>query len=396
MTPGNSTHLEAMPFMMSVPGRSPAFFTLAVLAVAGCGGQESVRGGSELPFDQWASDTVTVEWARAVADAVGPSVLFDRVSLPYPALTDFFGVQVLKALTPEEVLLDLVPLYADLVGQTPYALTLRFGSELEVVFRFNTVLYLDGNLLGVPYARVELGDPTTYPQQPKAFRQILVDAGLGDRYLVPNPYFAAEQMAWDHLLEPELLEAVPVSTDTTAFKDVDRAVFLVGETHGGTEAFELAETMVLSPVSDWLALEMLPEDLQPLLDRYLASVDGSEGWEDARAALLRFYSRNWNTRGHEITEDPADNPYFRLIDLARSSGKRVIAMDASELYVTFRFGEFPLGAATRDYVWASKLPDWGRGVVYGGSSHFSPDRRPNMLTFLRERFPDVEVFEAPG
>jgi hypothetical protein len=396
MTPGNSTHLEAMPFMMSVPGRSPAFFTLAVLAVAGCGGQESVRGGSELPFDQWASDTVTVEWARAVADAVGPSVLFDRVSLPYPALTDFFGVQVLKALTPEEVLLDLVPLYADLVGQTPYALTLRFGSELEVVFRFNTVLYLDGNLLGVPYARVELGDPTTYPQQPKAFRQILVDAGLGDRYLVPNPYFAAEQMAWDHLLEPELLEAVPVSTDTTAFKDVDRAVFLVGETHGGTEAFELAETMVLSPVSDWLALEMLPEDLQPLLDRYLASEDGSEGWEDARAALLRFYSRNWNTRGHEITEDPADNPYFRLIDLARSSGKRVIAMDASELYVTFRFGEFPLGAATRDYVWASKLPDWGRGVVYGGSSHFSPDRRPNMLTFLRERFPDVEVFEAPG
>jgi hypothetical protein len=54
-----------------------------------------------------------------------------------------------------------------------------------------------------------------------------------------------------------------------------------------------------------------------------------------------------------------------------------------------------LGAATRDYVWASKLPDWGRGVVYGGSSHFSPDRRPNMLTFLRKRFPDVEVFEPP-
>jgi hypothetical protein len=381
--------------MMSVAGRSPAFFTMAALAVAACGGPESGRGGSELPFEQWASDTVTVEWARAVTDAVGPSILFDRVSLPYPALTDFFGVQVLKALTPEEVLLDLVPLHANLVGQTPYALTLRFGPELEVVFRFNTVLYLDGNALGVPYARVELGDPATYPQQPKAFRQTLVDAGLGDRYLVPNPYFAAEQIAWDHLLEPELLEAVPVRTDTTALKDVDRAVFLVGETHGGTEAFELAETMVLSPVSDWLALEMLPEDLQPLLDRYLASVDGSEGWEDARAALLRFYSRNWNTRGHEITEDPADNPYFRLIDLARSSGKRVIAMDASELYVTFRFGEFLLGAATRDYVWASKLPDWGRGVVYGGSSHFSPDRRPNMLTFLRERFPDVEVFEPP-
>jgi len=382
--------------MMIAAGRSPAFFTLAALAVAGCGGPEGGTGGSELPYDQWASDTVTVEWARMVADAVGRSTLFDRVSLPYPALTDFFGVQILKPLTPDEVLLDLVPLYADLVGETPYALTLRFGAEMEVVFRFNTVLYLGGNALGVPYARVELRDPAAYPRQPEAFRQLLVDAGLGDRYLVPNPYLAAEQLAWDRMLEPELLDAVGVRSDTSAFREMDRAVFLVGETHGGTEAFELAETMVLSPVSDWLALEMLPEDLQPLLDRYLASVDGSEGWEDARAALLRFYSRNWNTRGHEITEDPADNPYFRLIDLARSSGKHVIAMDASELYVTFRFGEFPLGAATRDYVWASTLPDWGRGVVYGGSSHFSPDRRPNLLTFLRERFPAIEIFEAPG
>jgi hypothetical protein len=322
---------------------------------------------------------MTVEGARRVVDAVGSSVLFDRVSLPYPALTDFFGVQILKPLTPEEVRHDLVPLYADVVGESPYALTLRFGSEPEVVFRFNTVLYLDRNALAVPYARVELSDLAAYPQQPEAFRQVLVEAGLADRYLVPNPYFAAEQLAWDRMLEPALLEPVPVRTDTAAFR----------------EAYELAETLVLSPFTDWLALEMLPEDLQPLLDRYLSSVDGSEGWEDARAALLRFYSRNWNTRGHEITEDPADNPYFRLIDLARSSGKHVIAMDASELYVTFRFGEFPLGAATRDYVWASKLPEWGRGVAYGGSSHFSPDRRPNMLIFLRERFPDIELFGAP-
>jgi len=372
-----------------------AILAITALDLLACGPAEEAGPPSQLPVEEWAADTVTLEGIRALVDVVGQSVLFDRVSLPSPYLTDLFGVQILRSLTPEEVRGDLVPLYAEVAGDTPYALTLRFVAGPLVVFRFNTFLYLDKNELGVPYARVELSDPRAYPQQPAAFRRILVEAGLASRYLEPNPYVAAEQVAWDRMLEPELLEPVPVRTDTLEFGEVTHGVFLVGETHGGTEAFERAETMVLSPVTDWLALEMFPEDLQPLLDRYLASADGSEGLQDAQDALLRFYARNWNTRGHEITEDPADNPYFRLIEMARTSGKPVIALDTSELYVAFRFGEFPLGASTRDYVWASRIPEWGRGVVYGGSSHFSPDRLPNMLTFLRERFPDIQVFSMP-
>jgi len=372
-----------------------AILAITALDLIACGQAEEAGPPSQLPVEDWAADTVTLEGIRALLDVVGTSVLFDRVSLPSPYLTDLFGVQVLRPLTPEEVRSDLVPLYAEVMGDTPYALTLQFVAGPLVVFRFNTLFYLDKNELGVPYARVELSDPGAYPQQPAAFRRILVEAGLASRYLEPNPYFAAEQVAWDHMLEPDLVEPVPVRTDTLEFREATHGVFLVGETHGGTEAFERAEAMVLSPVTDWLALEMFPEDLQPLLDRYLASADGSEGLQDARDALLRFYGRNWNTRGHEITEDPAENPYFRLIELARTSGKPVIGLDTSELYVAFRFGEFPLGASTRDYVWASRIPEWGRGVVYGGSSHFSPDRRPNMLTFLRERFPDIQVFSMP-
>jgi hypothetical protein len=339
---------------------------------------------------------VTLEEARAVAGAVGTSELFDRVSLPYPYLTDFFGVQILKAMSPEEVKYDLVPLYADAVAETPYALTLRFLTGLEVVFRFNTQLFLDVNRVPVHYARVELNDPGAYPREPEAFRQILMEAGLADRYLERNPYFSSEQVAWERMLETDLPAQVPVRHDTAEFSRIPHGAFLVGETHGDTKAYGLVEDMILSPDTEWFALEMFPEDLQPLLDRFLTSPDGSEGWQDAREAILRFYSRNWNTRGHEVTEDPSDNPYFRLLELARSSGIPVVAMDASEIYVTFRFGEFPLGAATRDYVWASKIPDWGRGVVYGGASHFSPERRPNMLTFLRERFPAIEIFGEPS
>lgn len=375
--------------------RSRLGFCLLAVTLAGCAGEGEAPASWELPFDQWAADTMTLEAARGIVEAVGQDALFDRISFPSAVLTDFFGVQILRPVTPEGVRLDLVPFYAEVVGQTPYALTLRFRDGPEVVFRFNTLLYLDDNPLDISYARVELPDPEVYPRQVEDFRRILADAGLADRYLEPNRYFAAEQVAWDRLLEPELLEPVPVRTDTAVFGEVEHGVFLVGETHGGADAYHLAEAMVLNPATDWLALEMLPEDLQTLLDRYQSSVEGSDAWQDAREALLRFYSRNWNTRGQEVTQDPVDNPYFRLIDLARSAGKPVVALDTSERYVLFRFGEFPLGAATRDYVWASKVPDWGRGVVYGGSSHFSPDLRPNMLTFLRERFPEIEVFQAP-
>lgn len=381
-----------------IPSSKPwsALLAVVALAPAGCGGSNGGEGGPGPSVDRWAADTVTLEAARGVVRAVGASDLFDRVSLPYPYLTDFFGVQILKALSPEEVRYDLVPLFADVVSETPYALTLRLVTGPEVVFRFNTELYLDANRLPVHYARVELSEPSAYPRDPEAFRQILMEAGVADRYLEANPHFSAEQVAWESMLESDRLTPVAVRYDTAQFREIPHGVLLVGETHGDSEAYGIVEEMILSPDTDWFALEMFPEDLQPLLDRYLTSADGSGGWQDAREAILRFYSRNWNTRSHEVTEDPADNPYFRLLELARSSGKPVVAMDASEIYVTFRFGEFPLGAATRDYVWASKIPDWGRGVVYGGASHFAPDRRPNMLTFLRNRFPAIEIFGEPA
>jgi len=381
---------------MFLSGRKTLLVLLAsALLSGGCGEPGGTEGSSTLPFEQWAADTITVARVRGLEEAVGAAVLGDRVSLPSPYLTDYFGAQILQPLTPEQVRFDLVPTFADVVGETPYALTLRFEPDLEVVFRFNTVLYMDGREMAVPYARVEVPDPELYPRQTEAFRRILVEGGLAGRYLEPNPYFSEEQEAWDRLLEPELVEPVAVRTDTAGFGEAAHGVYLVDATPGIPTAFEEVESLVLSPSTDWLALEMFPVDLQPLLDRYLRSVEGSEGWQDAQDAILRFFSRNWNARVGQMTEDPVDNPYFRLIDLARSAGKAVVALDPPERYLRFRFGDLPLGAATRDYVWASEVPDWGRGVVYGELSHFSPRRRPNFLTFLRDRFPEIEMFRMP-
>jgi hypothetical protein len=73
--------------------------------------------------------------------------------------------------------------------------------------------------------------------------------------------------------------------------------------------------------------------------------------------------------------------------------KSGIGLDTRSDYILFRFGEFPLGATVRDATWAARIPREGRGIVYGGSSHFSPGRIPNMLTFLRSRDRSVRIFE---
>lgn len=364
---------------------------LAALLCACVGGDapdlsaESAAGPDAVPVD-----SVSLEDIRALVDAVGADQLFERIAGPSPYLTDLFGVQPTADLVPTQVLEDLVPDHATVVDRTPEALILDLVAGPRVTFRFGTDLVFEGNPIDRAYARIEIRDSAGYPAEPVAFRTALEEAGVADRYLPPNPYFAAEQAVLARMQEAASIEPVQPVTDTAGFGAVSHAVIIVGETHGGTGPWETARTLLESVSVEWIGIEMLGEDLQAELDRYLESAERDAG--PARSALLEYYDATWNTRGHEVTEDPADNPYFRLIETARSHGKRVFALDAAADYILFRFGEFPLGAAVRDFVWASNVPAFGRGVVYGGSSHFLPERRPNMLTFLREKYPDIPVF----
>jgi hypothetical protein len=341
------------------------------------------------------SDSVSLDRAREVVDAVTAPVLFERVAAPDPYLSDFFGIQVLQPVPAERVLADLVPTYAELVSREPHALTLDVTGGPRVVFRYDTRLVVNGNRVAVPWARVELREPASYPAEPARFREMLAQAGLAEAYLVANPYYAVEQVVALQMLQASSsIEPAPVRPDTAGFGASSHAVILVGETHGGTEAYDRALALLGSPSVEWIAIEMLSEDLQPALDAWLGAEPGTS--DESRSKVLDYYRDNWNTRGHEVTPDPSANPYFRLIDAARGLGKPVYALDTEPSFMLFRFGEFPLGATVRDFVWASNIPPAGRGVVYGGSSHFLATRRPNMLTFLRERFPEIAIFEAGG
>jgi hypothetical protein len=385
-----------MRFPETGPGRRVRR-ALAAFAIplAACGpGDGATEDGSESSSTGVISDSVSLDRAREVVDAVTAPVLFERVAAPDPYLSDFFGIQVLQPVPAERVLADLVPTHAELVSREPHAVTLDIAGGPRVVFRYDTRLMVNGNRVPVPWARVELREPASYPAEPARFREVLAQAGLAEAYLVANRYYAVEQVVALQMQASSSIEPAPVRPDTAGFGASSHAVILVGETHGGTEAYDRALALLGSPSVEWIAIEMLSEDMQPAVDAWLGAEPGTS--DESRGKVLDYYRDNWNTRGHEVTPDPSANPYFRLIDAARGLGKPVYALDTEPSFILFRFGEFPLGATVRDFVWASNIPPAGRGVVYGGSSHFLATRRPNMLTFLRERFPEIAIFEAAG
>jgi hypothetical protein len=341
-----------------------------------------------------APDTLRLDEVRAVIMAAGPAVLMSRVSTPEPYLTDLVGVQPLRLLTRAQVLADLVPRLAQVVEDTPRRVRLQFHSGPLVDFTFGTAFYLDTNPLRVPYARVHIKTPASYPAETDAFRTIMREANLAAKYLPANPYYRDEQTAAARLRDTVTIAVIQPERDTAAFKAAGHAVLLVGETHGTSQAFDRVRHWLSSPQVDWLGIEMLSEDMQSVVNAFLKAPESSAEYRTAREQLLRFYSESWNTRDIERTSTPEQNPYFRLLEQARQNGKAVYALDAPLVFTAFRWGEFPLGAATRDLIWSGNIPAQGRGIVYGGSSHFMVARKPNFLTFLKERDPAVRFFTA--
>lgn len=365
------------------------------LVAAGCERADRGSGAGAAAGASVIADSVSLEEARGILAEAGADRVFERVAAPDPWLTDFFGVQPLRPVPPSRVIGSMTPGLGTLISEDAHSVVIQLTDGPRVTFRFGVDLFVNGNRVPHAWARVAIDRPADYPAETVAFRAALERAGLAETWLLPNPYFAIEQVVEVLMRTPERIEPVVPEPDTAGFGSSSHAVILVGETHGGTGPWEETRRLIASPTVDWLGIEMLGEDLQPALSAYLDAAPGTPRHTESRNALLDYYRANWNTRGHEVTADPAANPYFLLIEAARAARKPVRALDADASYILFRYGEFPLGATVRDYVWAANLPDAGRGVVYGGSSHFQRDRRPNMLTFVRERFPRVRLFAAP-
>lgn len=331
---------------------------------------------------------------------------------PNPYLTDFFGLQRIRDVSIETVLADLVPARARVLSRSP-VLKLRVPAGFTVAFYVRCPLALDGNFS--PDFKPSFIEAIDFSPAFKdrhealaAFLALLEQAGLTAAYLEPNPYAAFERTAaadlkaddrprptgWPQYKpgEREDKKAAAIA----GFERAPRGILMFGDTHGSEEDYAAVWGFLNrapAPAIDWLGLEMLTRDLQPVVDDYLLRADGTAAFKAAEKKLTALFSTGWDKR-FENPGAPDEGHYFRLVKWARAHRVKVYALDAVPEYTLFRYGEFPLGATTRNIVWAETVPLLGRGVVYGGSAHFVPlPATPRTFQdYMRRRDPALELF----
>ena len=138
---------------------------------------------------------------------------------------------------------------------------------------------------------------------------------------------------------------------------------------------------------DWLGLEMLFAEQQPMLDRFNGSAGGTPEHHAGRAELIEYFAEAWNGRaGPKVPGE--ENLYFKAVEEAHRLGIRVVALEgASVAYLLFRYGEAPFGGSVRSYQWANHTPDAGRGIIFGGSAHFNSAGSGNVQDYLATMAP---------
>ncbi|HOW86716.1 MAG TPA: hypothetical protein P5119_12705 [Candidatus Aminicenantes bacterium] len=328
-------------------------------------------------------------------------------------LSDFFGLQRIQDVQAGRVLQDFVPGLAAVVAEAP-VLKLRFAAGYTAAFYLRCPISIDGQA-GSDFhpSFVELTDLSPAFRDRYAaladFVGLLERSGLAAAYLVPNPYARFEKIAAADLAA----ESRPKSAgwpqykpgerekkraDAQAgFKAASRGILMFGDTHGAEEDFGAVWSFLNEaagpPAIDWIGLEMLTKDKQPLVEAYLSSPDGSAAFAAAEKEMKAYFDGGWDKR-FSGPGPGGDGHYFAIVKWARAHKVRLYALDSEGEYTLFRYGEFPLGATTRNIVWAEVVPLGGKGVVYGGSAHFVPlPATPyTFQDYVRRRDPTIALF----
>lgn len=209
-----------------------------------------------------------------------------------------------------------------------------------------------------------------------------------------NPYLKEEAA----IIEKKEVKGSTTAASTLYKRDIgkflksDDGVLLVPDVHSFAAPQAFVEQMMNDPAIKWVAIEAA-EDCQGDCTRFIESTsDASVGsFPD-----LNDYQKHQNfVREDKISPDSEkfdDKTFLGLVEAAKKTGKKLIFMDASRNYmrgwsVTDRTHFF-----TRNKVWSEKIPEKGRGVVFGGAAHFYVDSNMNVQDFLRASTPDRPIY----
>lgn len=316
------------------------------------------------------------------------------VGKPSPYYTDFYGVQALADTTKEEIQRDFVPKYASLIDQDEHSITLRFKEGYTAKFYPHSALVVKS--ISVPFDHVYISGDTWRALEKNLddFRGIILKNGWQSRYLIPNPEYDAELAVAAAVANPAPTPVLIVDPDLKQYEASHNAVLIVPEgVHGiRSTGFETLFPLLNTHQFDWLGMEMLPASMQSVLDNFTQGKAGSPTYSAARKTMIQYFANSWNGQAGPKTSGE-DNYYFQLVNAARANHMRVIGMESSPIeYDLFRYGESAFGAEVRTYLWTQRVPVQDRGVVYGGSAHFTSARPVNFQNFLERRNPTVKFF----
>jgi hypothetical protein len=316
----------------------------------------------------------------------------DAVAMPSAYYTDFFGIQALADRSASQIENDFVRLGATVTARDEHSITLTFKGGLAVRFVPNSALSVMGIVTPFDHAYVE---GTTWREVLKnlnLFREIVRANGMEASYFITNPTYAAERETADWIAGRPRPAEVVTDPHTKSFATTANAVLLAPEgVHGNRDAFDRLVAALADRKFDWLGMEMIPADMQATLDDFTGKLEASTAYREARARLLDYFKDAWNGRAGPKTS-AEENYYFQLVEFARKRGARVIGMEnVPSAFFFFRYGETPFGAAVRNVRWAETLPIAGRGVVFGGSAHFTEPGGANVQDFILKRRPNARL-----
>lgn len=154
------------------------------------------------------------------------------------------------------------------------------------------------------------------------FRNSVRNLGLTG-YMSLNPYYAIEIRAQKYLngtLPAPPVNWGPINTfDKLSYRGKDVLVVVPDRVHGAdTDAYNAIQAAILSPEVEWLALEMITNDLQQYVDIYLNTED--------------IHSPEF-VNAQRVLASAVNQYYFSLLRTMRAVGKKqCFAVDAPLYY----------------------------------------------------------------
>jgi hypothetical protein len=314
------------------------------------------------------------------------------VASPLPYLGDFYSFQAIKDVPADRIIADFASRGATLAARDENSVTLQFPGGYTGTFYPVSTLAVAGQQLPISHVDISGSDWREEQANVQKFRALVEKAGLVDSYFIPNPTYSLEQEVAKQMTSGSRADLV-IDPDLARFGAAQDAVLFLPEgVHGKPDDANLLMDIIARHDIDWIGLEMLGPEEQPVLDAFVSAEAGSAAYRDARAGLLAYFAEAWNGRaGPKV---PAEELYyFKLVEAAREQGVRVVGIEQTTIpFLIFRYGETSFGAAVRSLEWQRNLPDDGRGVVFGGSGHYNLSEPINVQDFVAAADPDRPLF----